>query len=384
VNTKETIKNFDRLFPGNVPRVFSAPGRVNLIGEHTDYNDGFVFPMALEHHVLIAISSRDDRKVNLRSEDMNETVSFSLDDNKKRRNHWSDYTAGVARMLELEGTRLPGADILVDSTVPVGAGLSSSAAIEISSALAFLSLVNAKMDLPSLAKLGQKAENQFVGMNCGIMDQFISAGAKKDHALFLDCRSLEFKQIPLEADDVKIIICNTMVKHELETSEYNKRRAECEEGVRILQNKYPRIKTLRDVSSVQFEESAPLLPGRICKRVKHVVFENKRVCDSVAALNKNDLKQFGGLMNESHESLKTDYEVSCRELDLMVELARNEPGCLGARMTGGGFGGSTVNLVLNNDVDHFSSAVSRGYEKETGVQPQIYISSPAEGAREII
>jgi len=377
------IDRFQEYFTG-LPRVFSAPGRVNLIGEHTDYNEGFVFPMAVEYSVDVAVRPRTDRQVNVRSENMDDSISFSLDNNTEKRGHWSDYTAGVARMLEVEGIRLTGADLLIDSAVPIGAGLSSSAAIEVASALAFLSTVNKEMDKRALALLCQAAENQFVGMNCGIMDQFVSLYGKKEHALFLDCRSLEYLQVPLPSDQVMIVISNTMVKHELGASEYNKRRAECEEGVRILKKDYPDIQALRDVTLKEFEKSKQLLPEAVRKRCRHVISEDQRVLDSLKALEKGDFKRFGRLMNSSHDSLKVDYEVSCPELDIMVEIARKLTGCLGARMTGGGFGGCTVNLVTNDEVDNFCSQVGLRYEETTGIKPDVYISIPSQGAREVV
>ncbi len=339
--------------------------------------------MALEYCAVVAVSPRDDRKVTVRSVNMDDPITFSLDDNEKKRGHWSDYTAGVARMLEEKGIRLPGANLFIDSSVPVGAGLSSSAAIEISSALAFLSTVNKKMGAADLALLGQRAENRFVGMNCGIMDQFISVCGEKDRALFLDCRSLDYKLIPLPSDKVKIVICNTMVKHELGASEYNKRRVECEEGVRLLKKYYPGIKALRDVSAGEFEKVERDLPETVRKRSRHVITEDQRVLDSIEALKRDDLAGFGRLMNSSHDSLKDDYEVSCPELDKMVEIAREIEGCLGARMTGGGFGGCTVNLVTKEKADIFCSDIRRFYEEATGIRSDIYISAPSQGAHEM-
>jgi len=377
------IDRFQEYYTG-VPRVFSAPGRVNLIGEHTDYNDGFVFPMAVEYSVDVAVRPRTDRQVTARSENMDDAISFSLDNNTEKRDHWGDYTAGVARMLEVEGIRLTGADLLIDSAVPIGAGLSSSAAIEVASALAFLSTVNKNMEKDALALLCQAAENKFVGMNCGIMDQFISLHGEKDHALFLDCRSLEYTQVPLPSDRVMIVICNTMVKHELGASEYNKRRAECEEGVRMLKKGHPDIRALRDVTLKEFEKNEQALPEAVRKRCRHVISEDQRVVDSLKALEKADFKRFGRLMNSSHESLKVDYEVSCPELDVMVGTANALTGCLGARMTGGGFGGCTVNLVTNDEVDDFCSQIPRRYEEATGIKPEVYISIPSQGAREVM
>jgi galactokinase len=377
------IKHFRRYFPGT-PRIFTAPGRVNLIGEHTDYNDGFVLPMAIQYRVDIAVSPRTDRLLNIRSGSMDDSISFHLDDNTRRRNHWSDYTAGVARMLELAGFFLPGADLLIESTVPVGAGLSSSAALEVASGLALLSTVDGHMEPGDLASLAQRAENEFVGMNCGIMDQFISARGEKGHALFLDCRSLDFRQVPLPSNRASIVICNTMVKHELSGSEYNRRREECEEGVTLLQKIYPKITALRDVSPEEFTRCEDELPDIIRRRCRHVITEDQRVLDSVAALEEGDLERFGTLMIASHASLRNDYEVSCRELDIMVDLASRIPGCLGARMTGGGFGGCTVNLVSVAAVSNFRNTIRESYCRETGLTPKIYISAPTDGAREII
>jgi len=377
------VQGFRRHFSGE-PRCFRAPGRVNLIGEHTDYNDGFVFPMALAFHTATAVLPRRDRRVNVWSENMGETFSFSLDDNDTKKEHWSDYIAGVARMLELDGLRLPGADLYVESTVPVGAGLSSSAAVEISSALAFLSTRAREMEGKELARLGQRAENRFVGMNCGIMDQFVSVHGERNHALFLDCRSLDYDLVPLPSERVCVVICNTMVKHELGASAYNERRAECEEGVRLLGKTHEGIRALRDVSPEHFQEGEEALPEDVRRRCRHVILENQRVLDSLEALKQNDPARFGRLMNASHDSLRDDYQVSCTELDVMVEIARRQPGCLGARMTGGGFGGCTVNLVETDSVDAFSADVSRAYQEETGIQPQVYVSTPGRGAHEML
>ncbi len=378
----QIIEKFQSHFSGQ-PRIFRAPGRVNLIGEHTDYNDGYVFPMAIDRYTTAAIGPRRDRRLVIWSENMKDGATVDLNENEERRNHWSDYVAGVARMLELEGIALPGADIYLESDVPVGSGLSSSAALLISSALALLRSVNAEMDGVQLAKLGQRAENQFVGMNCGIMDQFISLHAEKDHALFLDCRSLDYRQVPLPSDKAKIVVCNTMVKHELGSSEYNKRRAECEEGVRLMQADFPDIRALRDVSSSQFAKVQHKLPEAVRKRCRHIITEDERVLASIDALEQNDLSRFGKLMNASHDSLRDDYQVSCRELDVMVEIARSLPGTLGARMTGGGFGGCTVNLVESNSVDAFCAQIQRQYHEATGLDPSVYVAIPSRGAHEV-
>jgi len=380
-NKKYFIKKFEQHFNGS-PRVFQAPGRVNLIGEHTDYNDGFVFPMAIDFYTTIAIVPTDDRKLYIHSENMDELIAVDLNTNKKQ-SAWSDYIAGMAHVLEGEGLKIPGASIYVESDVPVGAGLSSSAALEISSGLALLKIARGKIQNRELALLGQKAENQFVGMNCGIMDQYISVFGKADHALFLDCRSLEYQHVPLPSDKVNIVICNTMVQHELGTSEYNKRRSECEKGVELLQSDYPGIKALRDVSEEQFTKVQSKLPEIVRKRCRHVITENERTQKSIQALQDGNLPKFGTLMNGSHNSLRDDYEVSCKELDLMVDIARKQEGVLGARMTGGGFGGCTVNLVQNESVDDFVDNIASEYEKETDIKPKIYISVPSSGAHEL-
>jgi galactokinase len=377
------IRKFQSHFTG-VPRVFAAPGRVNLIGEHTDYNDGFVFPMAIGFYTNTAVTPTNDRKLYIRSENMDELIAVDLDKNKRRRSHWSDYIAGMAWALEQEGFRLPGASMLIESNVPVGAGLSSSAALEISSGLALLSTVEGELDPDKLALLGQKAENKFVGMNCGIMDQFVSTHGKENHALFLDCRSLDYQLAPLRSDNVKVVICNTMVKHELGVSEYNKRRAQCEEGVRLMSGDYPGIKALRDVTLAQFEQVESHLSPGVARRCRHVISEIERTKAAFDALNDDDLEGFGQLMNASHDSLRDDYEVSCAELDVMVDIARAQKGVLGARMTGGGFGGCTVNLVKSENVDAFIDKVSSEYEQRLNLKPDIIISTPAEGAHELL
>ncbi|MBN1465503.1 galactokinase [candidate division KSB1 bacterium] len=382
VDRKQFIKKFEHHFSGE-PRVFCAPGRVNLIGEHTDYNDGYVFPMAIGFYTTVAVFPTRDRKLYIRSENMHELIAIDLDANAEKRHHWSDYVAGMAHVLEKEGIRLPGASMLIESDVPVGAGLSSSAALEMSSGLALLSTVGGELTGEKLALLGQKAENQFVGMNCGIMDQFISMHGKENHALFLDCRTLDYELVPLPAENIRIVICNTMVKHELGSSEYNKRRAECEKGVEILRADYPGIRALRDVSLSQFQKVQHKLPDVVQKRCRHVISEDERALESIAALQAGDIEKFGQLMNASHDSLRDDYEVSCLELDLLVEVARYQEGCLGARMTGGGFGGCTVNLVASDKVDVFVDAVGEAYQRATNLKSDIYISVPSRGAHEM-
>jgi len=383
VTKKEAlIKAFQQHFSGD-PRVFQAPGRVNLIGEHTDYNDGFVFPIALELCTSVVATRREDQQLRIFSNKMAELIEIDLTRIKGRGNHWSDYPVGVAMVLQQEGLPISGAELYIDSKVPVGSGLSSSAALEVATAYALTRLSHLDLDKTRMAKLCQRAENEFVGMKCGIMDQFIACYGQQGHALLLDCRTLDFQLIPLPASQAKFIICNTMVKHELGASEYNKRRAECESAVQTFQKKLPGIKALRDVSVEQFTEWAELLPTIVRNRARHVITENKRVQDSVNALKENDLARFGELMNASHNSLRDDYEVSCQELDLMVNIARSLPGILGARMTGGGFGGCTVNLVQQQQVEMFCEEIKKRYHQATQLTPEVYVSAPSGGVREL-
>ena len=364
-------------------RIFRAPGRVNLIGEHTDYNDGFVMPAAIDFNTWVAIAPREDRKLAAYSENVAEGAEFDLDAPSPRpRRHWSDYVFGVAVMLEEAGHRLLGADLLIFGNVPIGAGLSSSASIEVATGSALLTNSGLPVDPVALAKLCQKAENDFVGMRCGIMDQFISCCGHARRALMLDCRSLDYRLLPLPPE-VSLAICNTMVKHELASGEYNKRRAECEAGVKHLARDLPHVRALRDVTLADLERYGRDLPELVYRRCRHVVSENARVTEAAGVLEGGDLVAFGFLMAESHRSLRDDYEVSCAELDLMVELAGQAKGVLGARMTGGGFGGCTINLVQTEHVEDFKRTVGRGYEQATGRAPEIYVSSAAEGAAEV-
>ncbi|HXG92027.1 MAG TPA: galactokinase [Blastocatellia bacterium] len=380
---EELRRRFDELFGGEA-RVYRAPGRVNLIGEHTDYNDGFVMPSAIDLYTWAAIAPRDDRKLKIHSENFNESIEFDLDEAAPRaRAHWSDYPRGIAAVLERAGHRLRGANILIRGDVPIGSGLSSSAAIEIATGYALMENTDLPIDRLELALLCQRAENQFVGMRCGIMDQFISCNGRAGEALLLDCRSLDYELLSL-AGDVRLVICNTMVKHELASGEYNARRAECEAGVRHLAKHLPHARALRDVTLAELEQHGRDLPEVIYRRCQHVISENDRVIEAAAALRRGDLIAFGQLMRESHRSLRDDYEVSCAELDLMVDLANKVEGVYGARMTGGGFGGCTINLVKAESIEDFKREVAHGYEKATGRTPEIYICGAAEGAEQVM
>jgi len=365
---------------GANPRVYRAPGRVNLIGEHTDYNEGYVMPVALGFYCWLAISPRDDQKLVISSDGFSDTAEVELDSPEIHpRKTWSDYPVGVALELKRAGVPLRGANLLIHGEVPMGAGLSSSAAIEVATALALAEQSGHSPDRVQLALLCQKAENEFVGARCGIMDQFISLHGRKNHALLLDCRALDFELVAIP-ECVRLVICNTMVKHEHASSGYNQRRAECEEAVQRLAKVLPRIRSLRDVTLDQLDLHRGTLSEVLYKRALHVIAENARVLGATEALRAEDLERFGERMAESHSSLRDLYEVSCVELDLMVDQANRQEGVYGARMTGGGFGGSTINLVKSCFADAFAENMARGYEKETGIVPQIYICAPAEGA----
>jgi galactokinase len=364
-------------------RMFRAPGRVNLIGEHTDYNEGFVLPAAIGFSTWVTSAPRDDRTVSVFSENFSEQMEFDLDEESPQaRDHWSDYVRGVAVTLERAGHRLRGAELRIRGEVPIGSGLSSSASLEVASGFALLTISALNVDRRDLAELCQRAENEFVGIRCGIMDQFVSCHGQAGKALLLDCRSLEYKLLPLP-EQARLAICNTRVKHSLATSQYNARRVECETAVRHFAQRRSNVRALRDVTENDLKLFGAELPEVIYRRARHVITENARVLAAGTALEKGDLVAFGQLMNRSHLSLRDDYDVSCKELDLMVELGQAVPGVYGARMTGGGFGGSTVNLIAAASVDEFKQTVARGYEEGTGLTPEIFICTATEGVGEV-
>jgi len=368
---------------GSAANIYRAPGRVNLIGEHTDYNDGFVLPAAIEFYCRVAAAPREDGKLVIYSENFKETIEASLDSlSPLEKKHWTNYPLGVAWALRRAGKPISGANLYIAGEVPLGAGLSSSAAIEVAVGLALLSVSALAVDRSELAQLCQKAENEFVGARVGIMDQFVSCYGRASHALMLDCRSLEHTFVKLPAN-VQLVMCNTMVRHELASSEYNARRAECEEGVRILRTALPEIRALRDVTLPQWEAHRQKLSSKVFARCHHVITENARVKSAVEAFHRGDSKALGVLLQDSHRSLRDDYEVSCKELDLMVDIAARQLGLIGARMTGGGFGGCTINLVESAAVSNFKRHVAEEYFSTTGLTPEIYVSPASEGAQQM-
>ncbi len=378
--TERMISTYRQHF-GQAPEcVVSAPGRVNLIGEHTDYNEGFVLPIAIDKKIGIAGSRRDDDTVRVFSLNFENWAEFSLSSLKKE-DAWTDYMQGVMDELLKAGHALKGCHAVLYGNVPLGSGLSSSAALEVATAFFLSHVYGIEMPPEDMVTLCQRAENQFVGMNCGMMDQCISRVGRAGHALHLDCRDLSYHQVPLHLDGYAVAICNSHVKHSLVNSPYNERRNQCEEGVRLLQSKLDGVSALRDVTSAQLEEYKAFFPPLVYQRCKHVVTENERVLQAVEALKHGAIEQFGDLLNQSHDSLRDDYEVSCPEIDTLVEIARSIDGTMGARITGGGFGGCTVNIVKEAALERFQRRLCEEYAKRTEITADIYIVRAEDGAR---
>lgn len=375
---------FESVFDGRAEVIAQAPGRVNLIGEHTDYNEGFVLPAAIDRWVVVAARARLDRRVRIYAARYGEIVEFSVDDTAGAQGNWADYPKGVVREFQHLGHGLCGFDAAMVGDVPMGAGLGSSAAVEMAMGTAVAALSDIAIGKPDLALLGQRAENRYVGVNCGIMDQFVSAMARADHALFLDCRDLAFELVPLFDGGVRIAICNSGVTRGLTDSAYNDRRAACETGVsQLAQAMGQEIGALRDVSLAMLDAYRDALSETVRKRCRHVIAENDRTQRAVAWLKAGDLSGFGQLMVASHESLRDDYAVSGGELDLLVEIALRVPGVFGARMTGAGFGGCTVNLVKRDAVPALTDAINATYPQQTGLTPEIYVCSSVNGATRV-
>jgi galactokinase len=364
------------------PRIFRAPGRVNLIGEHTDYNLGFVLPVALDLACYIAIGPGDEHRLRLFSENLGQEREWAVEaiPGTEPAGDWSDYVVGVAQELIQAGYPVQPANLLVWSTVPVGSGLSSSAALEVSAALALLG--GREIEPLELARLCLRAENKFVGMPCGIMDQYISIFGRQQAAVKIDCRSLENEVVPLP-DEVALLAVNTMVKHDLGTSAYRQRVAECQDAVSVIRGRRPEVGSLRDVSSTELASYEAVMPIVAMRRALHVVTENERVVAFIDACRNGDARAMGDLLIASHRSLQKDYEVSCEELDFLVETALGIPGVLGARMTGGGFGGCTVNLMRPQVSESFQAAMGRAYKQRYRNQPEIYPCRPSGGAGEV-
>ena len=364
---------------GQSGRLFRAPARVNLIGEHTDYTGGLVMPMAIGFHTAAVISPRQDGRMMFYSDNFKqETVFEALDLERGRRGLWSDYPAGVAWSLRKEGVDFGGFNMTLSGDVPLGAGLSSSASIEVAAAMAILSIAGVSLPLRKLATLCRRAENEFVGAKSGIMDQFVVAGAVEHRAIMLDCRSLEFDLLPLP-EDVRVVIANSMVKHAVATGEYGSRRDEVEAGQEVLRRELGR-ELLRDATLADLEACRAKMSPESFARCKHIITENARVLEARQALLAGDLKRFGALMVEAHASFRDDFGASCPEVDTLVEIALRQQGCIGARITGGGFGGCTVNVVSAPAAEAFVAAVRSEYRQAAGIEADCFICEPVDGA----
>ncbi|HEY3876205.1 MAG TPA: galactokinase [Candidatus Kapabacteria bacterium] len=385
VNPKEVLAAFEERFgsPDGV-RLFRAPGRVNLIGEHTDYNDGFVLPVAIDLDTVVAARPRNDSTIFGRSVNSSKEGSFDLERPAPiQHGNWLNYVEGTARMLQKQGFHISGADLVLKSDVPIGAGLSSSASLEISVAMALVLLGHQPLDRREMALAAQQGEHEYTGAMIGIMDQFISAMGEEGFALLIDCRTLETEEIPVDTRKHALLVCDTGTKHDLAASEYNKRREECAEAVREIQKLLPNVQALRDVSVKQFREIETTLPAILRKRAGHVITENARTLAAAEALRRGSYEEMGELMYASHESLRNDYEVSTKELNFLVETSRSIPGVFGSRMTGGGFGGCTVSLLLSERKEEFFDRMKQAYRKGVGRELTIYAVSTANGAEEI-
>ncbi len=358
-----------------------APGRVNLIGEHTDYNKGYVLPMAIDRDVVVAFRPNGTGMVKLHSLNFGDDASFALVDPKADPEHpWMVYPLGIARILQEQGVELPGLAVVFRGAVPTGGGLSSSAALTVAFALAYLHAAEAELPRPQIALLCQQTEHRFCGVKCGIMDPFVSLHAERGKAVYLDCRDLRHELVPCAFEEARWIVCDTRVHHELASSEYNKRRAQCEEAARVFADFIGDVESLRDVSIYQFKSYQDRLPSPMRERARHVITENGRVLAARQAMQNGNVTELGILMDVSHDSLDEDYEVTCEELNLLVGLARDCRGVYGSRMTGGGFGGCTISLVDAEHVEAFCDTVRTGYRERTSVEPHVYVVGPEQGA----
>ncbi|MDQ6479753.1 galactokinase [Dyadobacter sp. LHD-138] len=365
-------------------RLFRSPGRINLIGEHTDYNNGFVLPASADKAVYFAIAPRADNQVVLYAVDLNETYTFSVEDISKPDQKWAHFQLGVIEQIYKNGLNIGGFQAAFGGDVPQGAGMSSSAALECCLLFALNEVFSLGLDRFSIVKLAQKAENEYVGVQCGIMDQFASAFGKNEAVIRLDCRSLEYEYFPFPMDEYLIVLCNTMVEHSLASSEYNTRRLECEKGVSILQKYYPEIKSLRDATPAQVDEHKGELGNVVYRRCKFMTEEIERVQVACDFLTAGDLIRFGEKMYETHQGLQHEYEVSCEELDFLVEQTLDDDSVIGARMMGGGFGGCTINLVKKDAVDRFEEKMKKVYQEKFGIDMPCYRVRITDGTEEII
>ncbi|MBS1823042.1 MAG: galactokinase [Acidobacteria bacterium] len=378
VDAKVRLAHAERF--GSEAKTYSAPARVNLIGEHTDYTGGLVMPMAIGFCTVAGISRRNDGKAVFYSASYKEAREFDIAFlGKDPRGGWSDYPAGVLWSLKRVGIDPRGFNMSIDGDVPLGAGLSSSASLEVAVAVAILSQMDLKLPLEELAPLCRAAENEYVGAKCGIMDQFIVAGGVEHRAMMLDCRSLKYELLPLPSN-VRVVIANSMVKHSVATGDYGNRRDEVEAGQDVLRRERPGIELLRDATIEDLEACRGKMSAESFRRCRHIITENRRVLEAREALLAGDMKRFGELMAAAHASMRDDFAASCAEVDALVEIAGRQPGCFGARITGGGFGGCTVNVVKADDAEAFVEQVKLEYERAVGIKADCFVSSPSDGA----
>ena len=374
-----SIKLFRDFFLSDPDVVVQSPGRINIIGEHTDYNEGFVLPAAIDKFVYIAIQKREDQKLCLYSTEFNQHFETELENLFSQKGHWSNYVLGVLHQLIKTGYSVSGLNVLIDGDIPIGAGLSSSAAVECAAIFALNELFQLDLTKIEMIRIAQKAEHEFAGVLCGIMDMFASVYGKKDYAICLDCRSLSYQYIPMTLHDHKLVLFNTNVKHNLASSAYNERRQQCEQGVAWVKEHRPGIQTLRDVTIPMLDQYVLPKDEVVYRRCKYVIEENMRLLMACEDLNQKNLLSLGRKMFATHEGLSKDYEVSCAELDLLIQLVKNNSNVLGARMMGGGFGGCTINLVKENAIEQLVNEVSKNYLKQTGLECSHYVVSIANG-----
>ncbi len=380
-SSNDIAKAFGSIFQ-QTPRLFFSPGRINLIGEHVDYNDGFVMPGAIDRGLWYAVAPNNTDNINVFSADMNEHLKISLHHIHKIEG-WKNYILGVADQLLKRGYKFGGFNAAFGGTLPVGAGMSSSAAVECGLAVALNTIFNLQISRIDIALICQKAEHTFPGVQCGIMDQFANMMGVNEHVLLLDCNSLEYRALPFNMKDYSIVLINSNVEHELAAGEYNKRRRQCEEGLQLLKEKYPSVKTFRDIMPEQVLQQKNILSEEVYKRCLYVTQEIQRTQNAAQLLESNDLKGFGALMFETHEGLKVLYDVSCKELDFLVEQAKNYHKIIGARLMGGGFGGCTINIIQKESVEEITSAIIKDYKKEFGIDTEVYVMSLSDGTHEI-
>lgn len=385
--TEEIVANVRKRFLalyGTEPHIFTSPGRINLIGEHTDYNNGLVLPAAIDKAIVLAIAQREDQQINIFSESYQMRYTCTLQELVRTEMLWPDYILGVIVELQKKGCELKGVDIVFDGNIPLGAGLSSSAALECATAFALNELFEFNLSPLEIAKLGQAAENNFVGVQCGLMDQFASVFGKAGHLIKLDCESFEFNFIPFNAKNYQVVLFDTGVKHSLASSAYNERREQCEYGVELVRKHHPEVDSLRRVNKQMLDDYVKDVDRMVYKRCDFVVSEIQRLQDACQDLLKDNLESFGRRMYETHEGLRDLYEVSCEELDYLVDRVKDRPEVIGSRMMGGGFGGCTINLIASDSVDRIVEETSKAYKKDHDRNLKVYFVSIEDGTRQVL